>query len=73
MNLPEAIFIEVLNNTVYLDNKCWCCDGKGEVTVEDVVNLKKSFRREICDICKGKGYVMTDQGQAIINLVKRYS
>ena len=54
------ISIEILNKEIFLDRECWACDG--------------GRRREdgICGRCNGRHYVLTEIGEAIMELVKRH-
>lgn len=64
----EPIKIKVLNNEIFLDGECWCCDGgKKEPNCE-------GFKDEngICEICGGTGYAPTDNGLEIIKFIKRH-
>ena len=71
--MNESIVMEVLNNKVPLDQKCWCCVG-GAVDPKkpEHVNVAHLFTADDCDICNGVGYTLTDAGQAVMDLVKRH-
>ena len=56
----DEIIIEILNNKVWLDELCWQCDGSRE------------YEGEQCDVCGGIGYKPTDEGKAILDLIKRH-
>jgi len=58
----ESIKLPILNNSTVLDYKCWNCVGTG----------KDKESKEVCGWCKGMGYILTDAGEAILNLVKRH-
>lgn len=55
--------LRILNNDIIieLDRECWQCNGVG---YDDDGG--------ICDICHGEGYRLTEEGKAIIDLVKRH-
>ena len=56
----SEITINILNNTINLDHKCWNCEDKDD------------YRKE-CEYCNGKGYILTAQGRSILELMKRYA
>ena len=64
--MREEIYFEVLNNKVYLDQRCWAY-RKG-------VPNNNTFVDEfgVCEICKSSGFILTDAGQAIMDLMKRH-
>lgn len=57
----EPITVNILNNEVRLDNDCWACKYTSYRNKHDV-----------CEMCKGRGYVLTDVGRAIMDLVARH-
>ena len=59
MNKP--IIMEVMNNEIALDEKCWACDLEW-MKVDGLT----------CGVCKGTGFEPTDAGRAIIALVERH-
>ena len=63
----EEITINILNNEISLDQKCWCCDGGEKEPM-------KEFQSEsgICQHCNDSGLILTDVGSAIIKLVRRH-
>lgn len=65
--MRDEIYVEILNNKVYLDRECWNC-VKGQPLKDD------TFFDEfgVCEICKGVGFELTESGQAIIDLMKRH-
>ncbi len=66
--MKDPITATILNNEVALDYPCWSCDGGTEKDAEG----KGLWTDGVCDVCKGKGYKLTDVGEAIMELVKRY-
>lgn len=66
--MADAIVLKILNNLVSLDTGCWNCARTGRA------NEKNTYRMDdgSCEICKGKGFQLTDEGEAIIALVKRH-
>ena len=65
--MTRPISIEVLHNTIYLEERCWAC----EEGVPYHVNNKGDNGK--CKECGGTGYLLTSNGQAIIDLVKKYA
>lgn len=61
--------ITILNNDIVLDASCWNCDGTGKL--HDATNPWRLDNGD-CERCKGKGFQLTDEGEAIIALVKRH-
>lgn len=45
---------------VKLDRECWRCDKTGK------------YNKNKCDVCGGVGYILTDNGYVILNLIKRH-
>ncbi len=62
------IEIEILNNAIPLDKECWCCN-KGQTTPKENFFLDNNGA---CTECKGKGFILTEEGKAIMNLIKRH-
>ena len=67
LKYEDIIWINILNNPVDLDRECWCCD-KGQKTPEANFLNKNG----ICTECKGKGFMLTEEGEAIMDLIKRH-
>ncbi len=62
----EEITINILNNNINLDVECWKCYRESG---------KKKFQinpNPDCNICEGKGFILTATGEAIVDLVKRH-
>ena len=57
--MDESIKINILNNEIVLDEICWDCKNKFPK-----VNL--------CTHCSKTGYILTEQGEAIMELVSRH-
>jgi DnaJ-class molecular chaperone len=55
-----------LDITVELDHDCWQCSGGG------LVYSGKKKEPTPCDICRGKGGWLTENGEAIVELIKKY-
>ena len=64
LELPP-ISIDILNNNVKLENECWCCSD---------TEKEPMYKNDdgTCEKCGGTKFVLTDAGEAIINLVKRH-
>ena len=62
------IIIEVINNDEELDRHCWSCkDRFGQFKEPD---MKKDDGS--CETCDGKGFELTPNGRAIMDLIKRH-
>jgi len=48
------------------DKVCWTCSGKGKIFETNPDRLRD------CQICDGKGYVMTKKGMELIEFLKRW-
>lgn len=66
---PLKVRIPGHTDEIHLDEQCWSCNPeyfhKGHNTSEPDENGK-------CGICHGKGFVLTEAGEAILELVKRH-
>ena len=77
----EQIQIEILNNKVDLDYPCWQCvesyDASGYCGPDGpqrISGFKEGHENgEPCEYCDGKRFQLTDEGEAIMNLVRRHS
>jgi hypothetical protein len=71
-NTVNEIVIRILNNSVRLDEKCWSCSDR---PTSGIHTTAPSVAKEdgTCDICEGVGYKPTDEGMAILALIKRHS
>lgn len=65
---PEEITTTILNNEVRLDEECWSCGGGKKPPCEIHEEDDGS-----CGYCNGIGFVPTEVGRAILELVKRHS
>lgn len=73
MEVEVPIVLEILNNKVGLDARCWCCKGKGRPDKSQRPSLKGFILPDgSCEVCRGVGWELTDEGRAIINLVRRH-
>jgi len=66
---PLTIKLDTVREEVHLDKYCWSCRtffGRNTKTIS-----MKDENGE-CDICNGSGFVLTNNGEAIINLIKRH-
>ena len=63
----EEITINILNNEISLDQKCWCCDGGRK-------EPDKSFQdvNGICEQCNGTHFIPTSMGISILAFMKRH-
>ncbi len=66
--MKEPITTIILKNEVALDKKCWNCDG-GRCVMHNNDGL---WTDGVCDICKDSGHILTEAGQAVIDLVERH-
>lgn len=64
----EEIYIEVLNNKVYLDQKCWACGG-ARLSKADKTWIDDNG---VCSVCKGTRFELTTTGEAILDFIKRH-
>lgn len=66
---PLKIRIPGLTQEVYLDQQCWSCNPeyfhKGHNTTEPDEDGK-------CGVCHGKGFTLTEAGEAFVALMKRH-
>jgi len=77
--MPQ-VQIEVLNNTIDLDHPCYQCvessDGHNYYGTEprETTGWKKGYENgEHCKMCNNTRFVLTEEGQAIMDLVKRHT
>jgi len=68
--MADSITMAILNNEVSLDIPCWNCHGEEKKTAK---NEDYPWEDGVCSICKGKGYELTNAGEAIIALIHRHS
>jgi len=52
------------HHSMRLDERCWQCDGIGK--------WPSGGTEVSCDICHGAGYTLTDNGDAVMRLVRRH-
>ena len=76
-NREGQIQLDILNNTIDLDQPCWVCTnsrrGYGNDAYE-VYSLKDDYKNgEECDTCNNIRFVPTDEGEAIMALIKRHT
>lgn len=57
--MNNEIILCIMNNKTWLDEICFRCENDD--------NKKRD-----CISCKGKGFILTDEGEAIIDLIKRH-
>ncbi len=69
--MREPITITILNNEVCLEHKCWVCDG-GEIKYSKKAPHQGFWTKGVCNMCEGRKYVLTEVGEAIVELVKQH-
>lgn len=69
--MREPITITLLNNDISLDRICWVCEG-GKIKYSKKARHQGFWVDGACDMCKGKGYILTEAGQGVIDLIKRH-
>ena len=67
--MKENIVLKIDNGVILIDielvSKCWSCSGGfNEPDIEDYDDTN------LCGPCKGTGYVITDAGHAILDLIE---
>lgn len=74
------IQIEILNNKIDLDYPCWNCvehtsgHGYGYEEPQEICGYKKGYENgEHCARCNNTRFELSEEGQAIIDLVKRHA
>jgi len=68
--IDDRITLRILGNDVDLDHGCWNCSvGKTGPKGKD-----DTFWTEdgVCEICRGTGYELTDNGKKILEFLKRH-
>ena len=60
----DEVVIRILNNDVYLDEYCWKC------IKDDASGFNPDPE---CSECKGSGFILTTNGQAIFDLMNRHN
>lgn len=63
--MHQEIEIDILNNKIFLDEECSICNCGRTKPNSSSIN-------ERCRRCNGIGYVLTDVGEGIFNLIKRH-
>lgn len=48
-----------------LERECWCCYGHGTSFDDDGEEVP-------CEPCEGLGYIATDQGNSMLNFLRRH-
>jgi hypothetical protein len=71
MDIRSPIEIEVLNNKVYLDTNCWSCNTSSWKR-STPTNTGLVDENGVCTICGGIGYIPTETGKSILNLIERH-
>ena len=66
--MSSEIKINILNNKIRLDELCWNCDGGTHYTDVNFVDVNG-----VCEPCNGTGYILTDAGSSIMELIERHS
>ena len=74
----EQIEIEILNNMISLDHPCSQCVESFSSSYyrgpDSISGYKKGYQNnEHCDLCKNIRFGLTDEGKAIMALVKRHT
>lgn len=74
----DQIQINILNNTIDLDDVCYECSESWKDPYYDeplhVSDFKPGYENgEKCDTCNGKRFTLTKAGEAIMALVKRHT
>ncbi len=63
--MNKQITMEIMSNDIDLDEPCWACNE----LEKPALGVDES---EKCSLCHGIGSLLTNNGQAIIDLMTRY-
>ena len=64
--MGEEIYINILNNEIQLDERCWNC-GKGKAQDKTFTD-----KNGVCEICNGTKFVPTMTGDALLRFLRRH-
>lgn len=65
--MKKPIELDILNNTIYLDQECWVCEGGTREPLEGWGETDST-----CENCHGTGFELTHAGEAIMDLIRRH-
>ena len=68
----KTLQLVICDQTIELDTICPDCQGSGLGETKNWARYEDGKNPFECDTCNGEGYVLTENGQAILNFINRY-